>query len=168
MDKFSLRPLTESDVTQSYVDWFSDAEVTRFSNNQYRRFSMEGQRAYVRNALLDPSIMLFGVFDKMESHIGNVVLLDIDLNHRRAEITYVIGRREYWGRGVATFAVRTVIEIARTDLRLVKLSAGCASENEGSKRVLMKSGFVLEGVRKSHSCFGGIRYDQFDFGLLLA
>lgn len=167
MNEFALRALIEDDVTQSYVDWFSDVEVTKFSNNQYRRFSLEGQRAFVRNALNDPSVRLFGIFAEGNIHIGNVVLAGIDMNHRRAEVTYVVGRKECWGRGVATYAVGAAIRIAREELGLLKLYAGCASANEGSKRVLMKNGFVLEGVRKSHSCFGGVRYDQLDFGLLL-
>ena len=38
-------------VTQSYVDWYSNKEVVRYSNNQYKTFSFEGQRLYVENCL---------------------------------------------------------------------------------------------------------------------
>jgi RimJ/RimL family protein N-acetyltransferase len=54
------------------------------------------------------------------------------------EVTYWIGR-EHWGRGVATAALRELLELERTR----PLFARAASDNAGSIRVLQKCGFRI-------------------------
>ena len=166
MTNIELRILSDKDVTQSYVDWFSNPLVTQFSDNRYRKFTLGGQIEYVKKILKVSNQHLFGIFESKE-HIGNIVLGPIDLNHRRAEITYVIGSKSHWGKGIGTYAVREIVKKARRDYDLIKVFAGCASHNEGSKKILLKNGFVLEGVRKKHLFYDGIWMDQLDYGLIL-
>ena len=52
-----------------------------------------------------------------------------------------------WGRGFATEAARGAVGHAFTSLRAPALYAGHHPENEGSRRVLTKLGFVLVGKR---------------------
>ena len=49
--KLSISILQVEQVTQSYVDWYSNEEVVRYSDNQYRKFSFDGQCSYVENCL---------------------------------------------------------------------------------------------------------------------
>jgi RimJ/RimL family protein N-acetyltransferase len=165
-DYFQLRILRPEDVSDSYVNWYQNKEVTRYSDNQYRVFSFSGQKEYVKSCLTSKDIDLYGIFVD-ELHIGNIAISGLHSVHKRAEITYVIGEREYWGRGAASFAICSLVEKARTIYDLNKLYAGLSSENIGSKRVLEKNGFVLEGVRKRHLCYSNTFYDQLDYGLLL-
>ena len=88
-------------------------------------------------------------------------------HHKKAELTYVIGEANYWGKGVASFAIAEMIKIGKSELNLNKLYAGVASGNIGSRKVLEKNGFVLEGTRKQHLFYGGKFFDQLDFGLIL-
>lgn len=165
-DYFQLRILRPEDVSDSYVNWYKDKEVTSYSDNQYRVFSFSGQKEYVQSCLTSKDIDLYGIFVD-ELHIGNIAISGLHSVHKRAEITYVIGEREYWGRGAASFAIYSLVEKARTVYDLNKLYAGLVSENIGSKRALEKNGFVLEGVRKRHLCYNNTFYDQLDYGLLL-
>ena len=59
------------------------------------------------------------------------------------EITYWIGR-SYWGRGVATAALRAFLAIDRTR----PMRATVAHDNVGSKRVLEKCGFRVVGTER--------------------
>jgi len=161
-----LKILEVDDVTQAYVDWFSDPKVIEFSDNQYRQFSLAEQRRYVEEVLKRTDTDLFGIFDG-SLHIGNLVISDFLSVHRRAEITYVVGERAYWGKGVASEAISQIINKAKNEYKLNKLFAGCADGNEGSKRVLMRNGFELEGVRKGHLFYNNAWMDQCDFGLIL-
>ena len=161
-----IRILTPSDVSENYVNWFSNKEIVRYSDNQYRFFSLEGQRLYVENCLKNNKIRLYGIFIE-EIHIGNIVLNGIGSIHKRAEITYVIGEQKYWGKGITTNAISTIIEISRKDYNLYKLFAGIAEQNIGSKKVLEKNGFNLEGIRKKHLYYNNVFQDQLDYGLLL-
>ena len=96
-----------------------------------------------------------------------MALKNINYCHLSAEITFVVGSREQWGKGIASYAVGEVISIAKNEMGLEKIYAGCAHLNEGSKKVLLNNGFSLEGIRRSHLCYGGIRMDQLDYGLLI-
>lgn len=160
----SVDILQVAQVTQSYVDWFSNKEVVRYSNNQYLNFSFEGQCSYVEDCLKNEDVKLYGIFDE-KTHIGNIALNGLTSHHHRAELTYVIGETDYWGKGVASFAISKIIEIAKADLKLKRLYAGLANGNVGSRRALEKNGFVLEGIRKRHLFYSGEFFDQLDFGL---
>lgn len=164
--RLSIGILQVEQVTQSYVDWFSNEEVVRYSNNQYRKFSFDGQCSYVESCLQDDDINLYGIFDD-KSHIGNIVISGLCSHHRKAELTYVVGETNYWGKGVASFAIAKIIEIAKDEFNLHKLYAGIASGNIGSSKVLEKNGFVLEGTRKQHLFYYGEFFDQIDYGLIL-
>ena len=163
---FNLMILEESDVTSSYVDWYLNSKVTSFSDNQYRVFTLDGQRSYVRSCLKNDDIDLYGIFDN-DLHIGNIVISGLISGHRRAEITYVIGDTNYWGKGAASYAISEIVKKSKMVYELNRLYAGLAEGNIGSARVLEKNGFKLEGVRKNHLFYGGEFHNQLDYGLLL-
>jgi ribosomal-protein-alanine N-acetyltransferase len=67
-----------------------------------------------------------------------------DVERHSAEVGYWLGRA-YWGRGIATAAVRalTVQLLDRPDFR--RLHATVFAWNPASARVLEKAGYTLEG-----------------------
>ena len=153
-------------VTESYVNWFSNKEIVQYSVNQYKKFSFEGQCSYVESCLKNNDLDLYGIFDDT-LHIGNIAINNLTTVHRRAELTYVVGDTRYWGEGVASFAVSKMIEFGKSKYKLNKLYASVAGANSRSKRVLEKNGFVLEGIRKKHSFYNKEFFDQLDYGLIL-
>ena len=163
----TLKILEEEEVGKSYVEWFSDKGVVRFSDNQYRKFTIDGQKEYVRNCLSNTDIDLYGIFDG-NRHIGNISINGLSSVHKKAEITYVVGDRKYWGKGVGSFAVLEITKKAINIYKLNKLFAGVVDANVGSRRVLEKNGFVLEGTRIKHLFYDGKFYNQLDYGLLLS
>ena len=164
--KLKLQILQENDVNQSYLDWYQNEKVVRYSDNQYRSFSIEEQKRYVKNCLASKDTDLFGIFDE-DIHIGNIIINRLNSVHKWGEITYVVGNTDYWGKGVGFFAVSEMIIKAKKVYKLNKLCAGLAEGNIGSQRVLEKNGFKLEGRRLKQLVFGGQFYNQLDYGLLL-
>lgn len=163
----TVRILEVSDVTEKYVEWYLDEDITRFSENQYREFSLEGQCEYVASCLASADVDLYGIFDD-EFHVGNILISDIHSVHKRSEITFLVGEKKYWRRGVASYAISEMVKLARNKYRLNKLFAGLAEGNVGSQKVLEKNGFILEGRRSRHLYFNGEFCDQLDYGLLLS
>jgi RimJ/RimL family protein N-acetyltransferase len=77
-----------------------------------------------------------------------LVLRD-DVFRRSVEIGYWLGQ-EYWGRGIATEAVRAVTDYALANFDVCRVYAGVFEWNPASMRVLEKAGFKLEGrLRKA-------------------
>lgn len=52
------------------------------------------------------------------------------------------------GRGIASRAVAALVEWARTDARITRLTADTSVDNLGSQRVLDRNGFVRVGERE--------------------
>jgi RimJ/RimL family protein N-acetyltransferase len=73
---------------------------------------------------------------------------DEDVFRRGAEIGYWIGRK-HWGRGIVTEALSALTDHVFTTTDIVRLYAGVFEWNAASARVLEKSGYVLEGRKKS-------------------
>jgi RimJ/RimL family protein N-acetyltransferase len=70
------------------------------------------------------------------------------------EVTYVVGR-QYWGRGVATAALKALLELEATR----PLHADAAADNAGSVRVLEKCGFAVTGRTR---CFAQARGEEIE------
>jgi RimJ/RimL family protein N-acetyltransferase len=76
------------------------------------------------------------------------------------EVTYWIGR-EYWGRGVATAALRELLGVAPER----PLHARAAADNVGSIQVLKKCGFVVTGSERDFANARGEEVDEVLFAL---
>jgi len=71
-----------------------------------------------------------------------------DIERCSAEIGYWLGK-PYWGRGLATAAVRSLTQFAFEHLGLARVFALPFEENLASVRVLEKAGFIREGVLRN-------------------
>lgn len=72
----------------------------------------------------------------------------------------------YTGRGVATAAVRRIIDYGFEDLRLHRLEAACMPHNAASLRVLEKARFVREGLARGFLEINGAWEDHVLLALL--
>lgn len=85
--------------------------------------------------------------DELIGAVG--LVLQEDVYRRSAEIGYWLGE-PYWGRGIATEAVREVTRHALEELGLIRVFAQIFETNPASMRVLEKAGYVREGrMRKA-------------------
>lgn len=81
--------------------------------------------------------------------VGGIgVTLRQDVYAHSAEIGYWLGET-YWGRGIATEAMRAVVPYAMKRYDLLRLEAPVFAWNPASARVLEKCGFAREGVLRS-------------------
>jgi [ribosomal protein S5]-alanine N-acetyltransferase len=77
--------------------------------------------------------------------VGGIgIELGTDIFRRSAEIGYWLGE-PFWGRGIATEALRAMTEYAFERFDICRLEAGVFEWNPASARVLEKNGYVLEG-----------------------
>ena len=129
---------------------------------------LDSTRRFVATALADPQVLFLGVRSiELGRHVGNIKLGPIDRHHGLAEIGIMIGERAAWGRGVASQTIERIVDIARAELRLRKLSAGCYLSNHGSARAFQKAGFAVEGRRSAHYLLDGLAEDAVILGLVL-
>ena len=157
-EKIFLKVLTLKDVTKPYVQWLNDYEITKFSEQKYLKHTLESTKNFVNKKYNSKNDLLFGIFFK-DTHIGNIKLGPIKFDHMSAEVSYFIGIKKFWGKGIASKCVKTIVQLAMKDLGLKKINAGYYENNIGSAKVFEKCGFVVEGVRKSDIIFEKKRID---------
>jgi RimJ/RimL family protein N-acetyltransferase len=80
--------------------------------------------------------------------IGGIgLILNSDVYVYSAEIGYWLGE-PFWNQGIATEAVRQMIEYCFYYFDIIRIYAEVFEINKASMRVLEKTGFYLEGVRR--------------------
>jgi ribosomal-protein-alanine N-acetyltransferase len=89
----------------------------------------------------------------------------INWEHANAGVSYFIGEKNYWSRGIATSIVKTVVDFGFKKLNSEKINSGYYSTNLGSAVVLERCGFLIEGTRKNNFVSQGERIDGILVGL---
>lgn len=162
-EKIGLRELTFEDINGEYCSWLNDLEVNMYMQSRYSIWNLDKMKKYIDN--LSENEYVFAICClKTSKHIGNIKLGPVDWINRKAEISILLGDKEFWGKGFGTDAVKLVSEYALQILSLNKVIAGCYSKNKGSASVFLKNGFVQEGRLKREVIFKGEYTDVLLFG----
>ena len=83
---------------------------------------------------------------------------------RTAELSYWLGE-SFWGRGIASAAVRCLTPYAFRTLRLNRIVALPFADNRASCRVLEKAGFQREALQRGSAARHGVVHDQWLYAL---
>ena len=101
------------------------------------------------------------------SFVGEISLIFAADRFKKAEISYSI-HPKYWGKGLATEAVKKVVELGFNTFLLHRIEAGVAVENGKSIRVLEKVGMKREGRHREILPLKTGWSDNFSYAILLS
>lgn len=96
--------------------------------------------------------------EKRRHRVIGEISLDMDWPNRCAEIGITI-KRDHWGKGIATEALRAVQELAFKKMALNRLQAWILDSNAGSLKAFRNSGFSREGVFRRAKIHNGKFHD---------
>ena len=168
--KIILRKLNlKNDISKKYQSWMNDFEVHKYTEQKYIKHSLANIRKFVREKNNSKNEFLYGIFLKKDNsniHIGNIKIGPVNPIHKNAELSYFIGEKKLWGKGYASLAIIEAVKIAKK-MGIKKLKAGCYEKNIGSRKLLEKNKFKLEGILKSEYIFMNKRTSQYLFGRIL-
>ena len=140
-DRLMFRNLHKKDTFGPYLDWFKDPLITNYLSVNPENITQESLQEYILKNNNSLSQLLLGIFIPPEQHIGNIRLLDIDLNYSRASIGILIGDRGCWGTGYATESIKEMTAIGHQGIGLKRLFAGCDESNLGSIYAFKKANY---------------------------
>ena len=112
----------------------------------------------------DHSVLFAIIFEKR--HIGNIKIGPINKNYSHADISYFVGDKTLWRRGIATEAINLVSEFGFTDLKLHRIEAGVYAGAIGSWKALDNNGFTKEAIFREQVISHGKYMDVYRYGLL--
>jgi len=162
-----LRELTDAD-TEALFEIHSDAETMRYWSGP--PMTEEGEaRAIVERAgvtfAAGTSIRWGVVLRETDELVGSANLHSLDVQSRRCEIGYILGR-SHWGHGYNHEALTRILDYAFDDLGLHRVEAELDPRNEGSARAVERLGFVREGLLRERWIVEGEISDSLLVGLL--
>ena len=167
-ERMQLRPYVLDDF-EAFHDLHSREDVARYlpwetrdvtasraalEKHQKRSFEVDGD-----------GITLAGFDDESGRLVGEFVLILRSVQHRGAEVGYVL-HPDFQGRGFATEGARFMLGIAFDDLGLHRVIARLDSRNLPSAAVLRRLGMRHEAHLVENEWFKGEWTDEDDFALL--
>jgi ribosomal-protein-alanine N-acetyltransferase len=166
-DRIALRWLTEGDVN-SLFSIFSEPDVMRYWSSPPLADASEAGKllAHIHDSFRRRVLFQWGVARRADDRvIGTCTLFHPDLDNRRAELGYALGR-EHWGNGYMQEALRALLDYCFDELKLHRLEADVDPRNASSIRTLEKLGFRQEGYLRERWLVGGGIQDSLFYGLL--
>jgi RimJ/RimL family protein N-acetyltransferase len=144
LSRCELRPWRVGDEA-SLVRYANNRSVSRNLKDRFPYpYTAADANAWIERASTQTLVTAFAIVVDGGAVGGIGIELGTDVHRRSAEIGYWLGE-PFWGRGIATEALRAVTEYAFEHFDICRLEAGVFDWNPASARVLEKAGYTLEG-----------------------
>lgn len=162
-----LRHLEETDIDALY-EIFSDAQAMRYWSSPpfQKRAEAEKLLADIHDLFRRKQLFQWGIALKAGDRIiGTTTLFQLDEQSGRAEIGYILDRRQ-WKNGFIGEALTALFDFAFETMNLRRLEADVDPRNAASLRTLERLGFEREGFLRERWFIGGEIQDAYFYGLL--
>jgi RimJ/RimL family protein N-acetyltransferase len=166
--RLSLNALKPSalDVNGGYYRWLDDLSLDLYSERSYFPNSPQRMEEYYTLSV-QRKLLLLGIFDKVSgNHVGNITLQELDWVNRRGFIGYLIGEKDFAGRGIASEACLMLLYYGFNKLNLDRIWTTVSVDHAASLKVAEKAGFKVEGRLREHQMRNGRRSDLIIVGAL--
>lgn len=165
LERFTLRPWLPSDAA-SLARHANNKNVSRNLTDIFPYpYTLDDARTWIGKQQGVEPARNFAIIIDGEAVGGVGFLVGKDIFYRSAELGYWLGE-EFWGRGIVTDAVRAVVKYAFENFDLMHIFAGTFERNVGSRRVLEKAGFELEGRLRMHATKDGETMNDLVYGIV--
>lgn len=122
-------------------------------------YTLTDAQAYIQSCLENRDALLYTIDINGEA-IGSIGLFpQRDVYEKSAELGYWLGE-PFWGHGIMTQAIQQLCEEAFTTRGFCRIFAEPFADNLGSRRVLEKAGFSLEGILRKSVYKNGVFHDS--------
>ena len=131
--------------------WMNNKQICRLFCRVYKPITVKSQQKWYESYKKDKTQLLFAI-EIDGAHIGNVGFRNISYLDRKAEFFIVIGNKDYWSKGIGTWATNKILahmtSAKRGSRKLHKIYLQVDQTNERAIRSYKKVGFVKEGILK--------------------
>lgn len=156
--KVALRCFGDADITDAYVGWLNDPEVTRYSNQRFRHHTRESCKAYLSSFAGTDNLFL-SVRDAATNRAIGTMTAYRSVHHGTCDVGIMIGESGCWGGGYGQEAWNLLTGWLLDEGGVRKLTAGCLAPNRGMVRLMERSGMHLEATRSRHEIVDGTPED---------
>ena len=160
-----LRLLEKEDLPLR-VKWVNNEEIRENLMFEWP-LSLAKTERWFQNQVFDNTKRNFSILEKKTNNvIGMTGLLDISLEHKKAQFYMTIGNKDYWGKRLPDQNIPMVLEYAFEELGLNKVYLYTINTNDRARHVYLRNNFKPEGVLKEHYFCVGKLQDLHVFSIL--
>lgn len=147
---FKLRELQRKDL-ERITQWRNNPELIALLGAPFRYINPEVDIRWFENYMSNRgnAVRCAIVEEEKDEILGLVSLTGIDFINQSAELHIMIGDKENRGKGMGTYAVRTMLSHAFFNMNLHRVELGVLDSNFPAIGLYEKCGFVQEGIKKS-------------------
>ncbi len=150
----TLRRFTENNLTEDYLDWLRDSKLMKFSNQRFRKHTMESCLAYL-DSFVGSDNSFIAIYYERE-FIGTMTAYCSSF-HGTCDIGLLIGSTVQ-GKGLGKDAWGTLMaHLLATGTR--KITGGALRSNKAMVRIMQSCGMQPDGVRAKQELIDGIPQD---------
>lgn len=150
----------------AFYEYYSKPEVAKYilASTPQNAVDAEAEIYYCRNLFRTARGIYWTLARKENDKMIGAVGLYANNFHHRAEISYDLAP-EYWGQGIMAKAVSAVATYALTDDGFDRIEAVTMPANDASIKLLLKCGFVHEGLMRNYKQYNNQAHDVEMFSL---
>ena len=165
-NNFILRPWRLSDAV-SLPSYANDPDVSLNLRDRFPYpYVLSDAESYIRDCIAKEETQLCRAIVIDGEAVGSVgAFPQKDILRRSAELGDWLAK-PFWGRGVMTVAVGEICREAFRRFDIVRIEAEINARNIGSRRVVEKNGFTLEGIQRQSVWKRGEILDSCIYSLL--
>ncbi|UTW62928.1 GNAT family N-acetyltransferase [bacterium SCSIO 12741] len=165
--QITLRPFTREDAPRM-AELANNASISQNMRNAFPHpYTRENALEFIGMANSMDPVTIFAI-EADGTYVGNIGLHKAeDVYRKSAEIGYFIGE-PFWNQGIASAAVKQMVEFGFETLNLKRIHAGIFDYNQASARVLEKCGFEKEGIARMAVFKGDQFYDELRYAIIKA
>lgn len=161
-----LRPIEESDLDFFYANSLWDKEGRRLTGTQ-TVFTRIGVQQWFETISTDPSrIDLILCLQETDQPIGDLAMLEIDHQNRKAIVRISIFDSTFWGNGYGTEGLSLLLEYGFGILNLNRVGLDVFAFNERGINSYRKLGFKEEGRIREDLFYDGEYHDSILMGVM--
>ncbi|MDR3143034.1 MAG: GNAT family N-acetyltransferase [Tannerellaceae bacterium] len=146
-DRIILRALEPEDLDVLYK-WENDSSVWSSGNttSPYSRYALKEYISQSHLTIYDQKQLRLMIELRETGNAGGIVdLYDFDLHNRKAGVSILLDTK-FQKNGIATEAIKLLMDYAFSFLKIHQLYAYVAVTNEASKALFLRCGFTVSGV----------------------
>lgn len=150
-DRLLLRKFKINDVNDMF-EWLGDEDVVKeftFPVHEDISTTQKILEKWIRSYEVKDYFNWAITLKDSGKVIGNLAAIQINREHDRCEIYYALNRK-YWGQGLMTESVKSIVEYLLISAGMNRVEAKCDTLNPASGKVLEKAGMIYEGLLREY------------------
>ena len=137
-----IRVISKKDVSLTYLNWLKNDEIMKFTEQNKKNHTLGSTIKFVEEKFQSKFDFLFGIFLN-NNHLGNIKLGPINWDKKDAQISFFLGEKKFWGKGIMFKVIKKLLSFAFQTLRLIEIKAGYDKKNIASAKIFKKCNFRI-------------------------